>query len=123
MRAQQQEKRRLSLNLSFFEVGPWIVVPLMERIAVPLSGDRKTCPRKPTVGSSQPKGKLFQWIWVVKQIDKEVEITLTYEVPSRINVIPVLLTWKCIGISAHARKLRERVSILNIRSKYLHGLP
>jgi hypothetical protein len=58
-RAQQHEKRRLSLYLSFFDVGPESVVPFIERIAVLLSEDKNTCPRKPTVESSQPKGKLF----------------------------------------------------------------
>lgn len=58
-RAQQHEKSRLSLNLSFFDVGPWRVVPLIDSTTVELSGDRKTCPRNPSALSSHPKGKLY----------------------------------------------------------------
>jgi hypothetical protein len=46
------------LYLSFFDVGPFSVVPLMERIVVALSDERKTWPRKPSAASSQPNGKL-----------------------------------------------------------------
>ena len=57
-RAQQHEKSRLSLNLSFLEVGPFKVVPLIERMTVLLSADTKRCPLKPSAVSSHPKGKL-----------------------------------------------------------------
>lgn len=39
--AQQQEKSRLSLNLSFFEVTPVMVVPLIARTTVDSSVDTK----------------------------------------------------------------------------------
>lgn len=58
-RAQQHEKSKLSLNLSFLEEGPWRVVPLIERMIVSLSEDTKTCPLKPSAVSSQPNGKLY----------------------------------------------------------------
>ena len=56
--AQQHENNKLSLNLSFFDVGPWRVVPLMLRMTVLFPGETKTCPRKPSALSSHPKGKL-----------------------------------------------------------------
>ena len=49
---------RLSLNLSLCEVGPFNVVPLIDRTMVELSPDRKTWPLKPSSPSSQPNGKL-----------------------------------------------------------------
>ena len=56
----RQSAYKLSLNLSFLDVGPWRVVPLMERTTVELSEERKTCPRKPSSESCQPNGKLCQ---------------------------------------------------------------
>ena len=47
----------------------------------------------------------------------------TYDVPSRIEIIPVRLAWKSICIAAHARKLGKRVPVLNVRSKHLDGIP
>lgn len=58
-RAQQHEKRRLSLNLSFLDVGPCSVVPLILSTTVSLPGETNTCPRKPSAASSHPKGKLY----------------------------------------------------------------
>lgn len=56
--AQQHEKSRLSLNLSFLDVGPLSVVPLMLSTTVEFPGERKTWPRKPSASSSHPNGKL-----------------------------------------------------------------
>ena len=48
---------------------------------------------------------------------------MTYDVPSGIEIIPVLLAWKSICIAAHARELGKRVPVLNVRSKHLDGIP
>lgn len=57
-RAQQQENSKLSLSLSFLDVGPRSVVPFIDNTRVELSLERNTKPRNPTSSLSQPKGKL-----------------------------------------------------------------
>jgi hypothetical protein len=61
-RAQQHEKSRLSLSLSFFEVGPCNVVPLMDKMTVLLSDDLNKWPLNPSAVSSHPNGKLYEGV-------------------------------------------------------------
>lgn len=75
-RAQQQEKSRLSLNLSFFDVGPCSVVPLIDKTTVLLSEDTNTCPLKPSASSSQPIGKLLKLLFSSYHRDTKVGHTV-----------------------------------------------
>ena len=126
-RAQQHEKSRLSLNLSFFEVGPWRVVPLIESTTVALSGERKTCPRKPSALSSQPNGKLCTH--AVSDISLRstafdagvgkgrTEEERTYRVPCGIDFVPVRSPRERVCVACHAGELGEGVLVLYVRSE------
>lgn len=109
---------RLSLYLSNLEVGPWIVVPLIDRTTVLLSAARNTCPLKPSP-SSQPKGKLYAYT----EKRDTYEWDVAHLIPSFVNIIPVGQPTQGICVSGHARELGQGMSILYIRPLHLHCIP
>jgi hypothetical protein len=121
----------LSLYLSFFDVGPFSVVPLIDRIVVALSDERKTWPRKPSAASSQPNGKLCERRSKVKHVARDgsslhgstpgqVHTTSSRQGASR-HRLPYEPATACSALYIDgilcATHLRERMSVFDVRTR------